>query len=1079
MEMFSPQLASAVKMLDPLILQMMDGCTKETALKVRETIPKIHPHVLQKLHPHIIVPIMGQVSNSKQNNEVKTILLDSAHLVLKEIHISSVSAIREILKQLMIAIFDKDAPNMIKMNCPEELKLSVMNCAFEIFKNMPFDVHDTYYVKDNIPEICQITYTCLGLAVCERFRTLRIRSLEVILALMQVPLEGPDKRSPWEREIVADIFQFILPGASSKLMSIVSGDITQGNKLLSIALMTLSSMIALVMEDYHRSDSGDTSTIVANLQKMAVESLREEGSKPVQEPSLQSAANAKRFIELSCGRTIEWRSKMALNLIPFLSKIGEMREHSDAKVCQTLAYSCFLILSRSPVSLKEGLAPLLDALVALSVHENLQVREDSLSYIKLLTDIFSDHNGYDFTQLAEENFYMLLTRLPRLVQEEGNARGASSLNLLSGYLQLLQQSMRNVLCSSAHLQRLTLSLLHVLTLDCSAVNVSNEHTMRELIPERCDNLHVPWTRLRHNSDSAVLLNIQQLCEIIADRSMGVLDLLWSQLVETLHSVPHFRKESILLLNILLLSASKVGNESTCALGASLLEIYMRPDVWPAKDSSSSISTVSRIQQNIAIECLLTEGISCCIYAMGEKEAQTHLLHILYPLVEKAGSANSCISLAGRRALTRVALMCGYHSDIIALISGNMDYLSHSMSVRLKHIDEQMGVFDALNLILLHSSPEIAVGMQNIVVNVLQLSSDKTYSHNNAAHLRVFLTFALGVRQWLQPICGGQGAIAEISEEKLSQLNLPIAKFGSSSKRWRAIQRLKEYCHNLKLLNYEVSDEESEKCRDACEELPPDLQPHMMINDKEDNSSHSNEDKVKKLPELGELLVLVMKRCLNFLPCHVTEHQFLAMRTLEEGLKALEPYTDTLLPIVHLIWAPLVGRFEANQPPLIIRTAFQLLLTMAKTAKEFLMARCIREVFPQAANFLKCCINESYLKDSASAYRFSQKYKTQLSLLSGLGLLSCHLQVRGQDFYCLLSVSLLYLSCFQPRPLQKAAISLIQCLQSLDEDAVWWALVSWWAPPELAGSLELSYPSTHQDCEENVKILLGLQVVNNE
>ncbi len=138
-----------------------------------------------------------------------------------------------------------------------------------------------------------------------------------------------------------------------------------------------------------------------------------------QEPTVRSVASAKRLIELSNGRTMEWRKQMALNLIPYLFKIAERREHSDAKVCKMVAYSCFLILARSPVSLKDGLAPLLDALVALSVHENLEVREESLSYIRLLTDIYLDHNGYDFIQPAEENFYLLLTRLPRLVQEEG------------------------------------------------------------------------------------------------------------------------------------------------------------------------------------------------------------------------------------------------------------------------------------------------------------------------------------------------------------------------------------------------------------------------------------------------------------------------------------------------------------------------------------------------------------------------------------------------------------------------------------------------------------------------------------
>lgn len=59
--------------------------------------------------------------------------------------------------------------------------------------------------------------------------------MEVVLALQQAPVDGLDTRSPWERQEIANIFQFILPGASSKLMSIISGDVTQGSKVLAVS----------------------------------------------------------------------------------------------------------------------------------------------------------------------------------------------------------------------------------------------------------------------------------------------------------------------------------------------------------------------------------------------------------------------------------------------------------------------------------------------------------------------------------------------------------------------------------------------------------------------------------------------------------------------------------------------------------------------------------------------------------------------------------------------------------------------------------------------------------------------------
>ncbi|XP_034232067.1 TELO2-interacting protein 1 homolog isoform X2 [Thrips palmi] len=988
---------------------------------------------------------------------------------------------------LMMEIFDKNSPNMIK-NVPEEMKLSVMNCAFGAIKNMSNDLQEAFYVKDNVPDICQIAYTCLELAASERLRVLRVRAMEVVLVLQQVPLDGPDKRSPWERQEVADIFQFILPGACTKLMSIVCGDITQGSKVLSTAIFTVSTMIALVMEDYATSDENDTSKMMESLLQLSEESGSPDHTPDISQAQPTQKKDFKKEIESSKGRTLEVRKKMALNLMPHLTKIAEHCEHSDAKVCREVVRACTLILIRSPRSLKEGLGPLLDAVVTLSVHEDDKVRNESLSSIEQLNKFFSHQNGYDFLQLAEENFYMLLTRLPRLVQKDGGAYGASSVALLSGYVQLLRPSMRNVLSSSAHLQRLTLSLLHVLTLECSNISVGNEYSMRQLTAERCNNLNVPWMRLRFSSDFAVLSNVLQLCDIVAENSIRVFELLSSQLLDTLHSVTHFRKECILLLNILLLSACKVKNDNVYEFGTSLLESYLAPELWPAKENSKSVTTVSRIQEDIAMTCLLTEGIGACILAVGRDKAQTHLLRVLYPLLEQAGSANSCTSLAGRRALTRVAEACGFDSDLVALISNNMDYLSHCMSIRLRHLDKHMGVFDALSLVLQHSSPEIALGLYNIVLNVLQQSSDTSQSKNNEAHLRVFLTFAIGVNQWLKPsgnssaspYLGYQNIKAEMSDGNANEdCNFPAITICETDRKWTAVERLKVYQQNLRT-GVEDSENLDEVKRDATEELPEELQPHNLVEEMEDDIAMDvDSDKKEEIPELAKLLVLVLKRCLHFLPSQIVDHQFLSIKTLDVGLQALEPFTDTLLPLIHQTWAPLVGRFEANQSPLIIRTAFQLLQTMARTAKDFLLTRTIKEVFPQFCKFLRSSVSDSNLKDRASVYRFSQKYKTQLALLSGLGPLACHLTIRGKDFHGLLSVSLLYLSCCQPHPLQAAAVTLIQCLYSLDADAVWWSLVSWWTPPHLVPILKLHHSSQRHDCEENIRRLLGLPGTQTE
>lgn len=124
--------------------------------------------------------------------------------------------------------------------------------------------------------------------------------------------------------------------------------------------------------------------------------------------------------------------------------------------------------------------------------------------------------------------------------------------------------------------------------------------MRQLVRERCDDLNVPWTRLRFSSDRAVISNLQQLSDIFAEQSIGVFEFLGSQLMDTLYTVPHFRKESMFLLNIILLSGGKKGNENAYQLASSLLEAYLAPDLWPRRESGRSITTIARVQQDIAL-----------------------------------------------------------------------------------------------------------------------------------------------------------------------------------------------------------------------------------------------------------------------------------------------------------------------------------------------------------------------------------------------------------------------------------------------------------------------------------------------
>lgn len=82
----------------------------------------------------------------------------------------------------------------------------------------------------------------------------------------------------------------------------------------------------------------------------------------------------------------------------------------------------------------------------------------------------------------------------------------------------------------------------------------------------------------------------------------------------------------------------------------------------------------------------------------------------------------------------------------------------------------------------------------------------------------------------------------------------------------------------------------------------------------------------------------MKKSLNYLPSKDKSTKVLTLDILNNGLEVIRDYEDELLPVVHLIWSPLVERFKETQEPIIVNLSFQLLETLARLSKDFIRSR---------------------------------------------------------------------------------------------------------------------------------------------
>lgn len=81
-----------------------------------------------------------------------------------------------------------------------------------------------------------------------------------------------------------------------------------------------------------------------------------------------------------------------------------------------------------------------------------------------------------------------------------------------------------------------------------------------------------------------------------------------------------------------------------------------------------------------------------------------------------------------------------------------------------------------------------------------------------------------------------------------------------------------------------------------------------------------------------------------MPSKNRTRKLLVLEILKDGLEIVRDWEDTLLPLVHKIWSPLIDRFKEKDDSVIINHSFQLLVTLARLSKDFIRSRTAKYAY---------------------------------------------------------------------------------------------------------------------------------------
>ncbi|XP_045768001.1 TELO2-interacting protein 1 homolog isoform X2 [Maniola jurtina] len=1093
----SPQVRATFLEIKPVCDLVFKDPSPVNLAKFNTMVDEVRKDVVQEFQQYLMFPFTSHLQShyNKKKYDLQLRLVASMKELFQRIKVDSYEMCWKVESVLLKVIFDKTQPGMIA-DIPEELKLSVVQCLTLLMLNLD-QVTRIKMLEGQVPMLAQTIFVSVHLAKLEKHRALRLAALNCLGAHTMTHPQLTDKNDhitdPLLEIAVVNMMACILPGVLAALQDVATCPDNPGHAIVVAALSATHRVLCITMHNKHfyKKDSV-TAEDFLHLFAEKVNADKDVSAKVTKPKDIPK-------------RTPEWYAMASEKLAYVVKNLVPLVTHEHFKVRKELAVLCYRILSECSATMQPSLAMALDVLITLSMDPYKEVSEYC---VRAVDSHFARANTQLRVEAVDslcENFFTTLNCLPRILNNIDSSRKLSTLGLLYGYLKILcddgrPQRLTGALSASDGFDRLCDALLAAADLHTDLALLTR-HAGRDVTsPPSTDT---PWCRLRHLDCKESERRLQQVCQMLGEAECA--ELFLDRLLELFHE-----RRSCELVYIM----NWVGSapNSSPSLAKRIISTYIAEDIWYlplevskgeapvtkeetldtsvynprswTKDSvpglyegatetrytdisyaqprtryvePNSCKSIAEAQRNMAFSCLVTEGLGMMARRLN-KDYQPYLLNTLCLILERVGSQYENLHLSGLKAINDVA--CAFdHTNVTELIAENADYFTSQITSRLKKAWNTQSALQILSVVMEYSDSSILDYMYGIVEDVLVQCCDKYYERHLYAYLQVFLTFVTCIRRWF--LLDQSKAATEDPAQEIDIMQ-DVIEFANNKQEAARLLSTEEFEKESEMTVEEMYKEDTKKREEdvldyddmVAEESPPPPQ-HIKVT------------------------ITILKRCINFIPSNRDE-SLLALRILTLGLPLLKEYENELLPLVHLTWSPLVGRFETTEPA-VLRCAFDLFVVLAELSKDFLRSRAVRDVLQQMYKFLKRSAQESHLKDTGSAYRLSHTYNLQLAVLTALPGLVTDLNLDEDKLTEAMTCVQVYLSNKQPKPLQMLAVKFFKDVLSFNYGCAWYHLRLLCANAEvlhapraahaqLAPVLGTPYETRDQDYDANVKLI---------
>ncbi|KAK2109960.1 TEL2-interacting protein 1 [Saguinus oedipus] len=1017
----------AFGVLRPVCVQLTKTQTVENVEHLQTRLQAVSDSALQELQQYILFPLRFTLKTPgpKRERLIQSVV-ECLTFVLSSTCVKEQELLQELFSELSACLYSPSSQKPAAVS--EELKLAVIQGLSTLMHSAYGDIILTFYEPSILPRLGFAVSLLLGLAEQEKSKQIKIAALKCLqVLLLQCDCQDhPRSLDELEQKQLGDLFASFLPGISTTLTRVITGDFKQGHRIVVSSLKIFYKTVSFIMAD--------------------------EQLKRISKVQAKSAVEH-RVAELMVHREADWVKNTGDKLTILIKKIIEcVSVHPHWKVRLELVELVEDLLLKCSQSLVESAGPLLKALVGLVNDESPEVQAQCSKVLRHFADQKVVVGNKALADILSESLHSLATSLPRLMTSQDDQGKFSTLSLLFGYLKLLGPKINFVLNSVAHLQRLSKALIQVLELDVADIKIVEERRWNsdDLNASSKTSATQPWNHIQRRyfrffTDERIFMLLRQVCQLLG--YYGNLYLLVDHFMELYRQSVVYRKQAAMILNELVTGAAglevedlhekhiKTNPEELREIVTSILEEYTSQENWylvtcieteemgeelmmehpglqaiTSGEHTSQVTsflafskpspTVCSMNSNIWQICIQLEGIGQFAYALG-KDFCLLLMSTLYPVLEKAGDQTLLISQVATSTMMDICHACGYDS-LQHLINQNSDYLVNGISLNLRHLALHPHTPKVLEVMLRNSDASLLPLVADVVQDVLA-TLDQFYDKRAASFVSVLHALLAALAQWFPDT----GSIRHLHEQSLgeegSHLNQRPATLENSTTAEDIEQFLLNYLKEKDVADGNVSDFDNEE-----EEQP--VPPKV-----EENDTHP--DVEPPLPLQIQIAMDVMERCIHLLSDKNLQIRLKVLDVLDLCVVVLQSHKNQLLPLAHRAWPSLVHRLTRDAPLAVLR-AFKVLRTLGIKCGDFLRSRFCKDVLPKLAGSL---VTQAPISARAGpVYSHTLAFKLQLAVLQGLGPLCERLDLGEGDLNKVADACLIYLSAKQPVKLQEAA-----------------------------------------------------------